>query len=366
MKPINETDIEKAKVLLKQGIPKEKIAKALGISEDACEIAAARLRNEKLGKTSYNNLYMTLTDLRFATNEEVAKYRAERLKCGHIVEIGCGIGLQSIAFAKTCKKVTAIDIDERKVGYAGKNAAEAGVKNIEFMHGDALKLAKNIKKADIVFCETERDAEEEERKIENIRPDIKKELETCGKLTKDICIEVPPQVKEIPFDCEKEYLSVGHELNRLDLYFGKLQKADISAVALPAGDRLEKKGEEELSPSPPLKYLYETDGAVKKAGLEPYIPAKGLFICGEYLTSEKKLESPFFKAVFEIRRKCRGLKEIMSALKKEGCGKVILRIKISPNKYWEERKKYESGLEGNETCHLFSAKNEMLVCKKTP
>ncbi len=362
-KNIKETEnqIAKAETLLKQGIPKEKIAIALKIPEEICEIASARLRNEKTGKTSHKNLYITLNDLRFATNEVVAKYRARRLKCDAIIEIGSGIGLQSIELAKTCKKVIAIEIDERKVEYAKKNAALLKINNIEFIHGDALKVISKIKKADIVFCETEREAEEKERSIESIKPDIIKIIKEYGKITRDICIEVPPQMQDIKLECEREYLSVNHELNRLNLYFGKLKKCDISSVVAETGDRLEDEGKK-LKESRPLSYLYEADGAVKRAGIE--IPLKGLFHCGEFLTSEKMLSSPFFKSVFEIKAKCRGIKSIFSELKKAGCGKVVLRIKISPEKYWEERKKYENELEGSETCHLFSSKDEMMVCKK--
>ena len=59
------------------------------------------------------------------------------------------------------------------------------------------------------------------------------------KQQKDVCIELPPQIKDIPFDCEIEYLSVNHELNRLNLYFGELKKCKLSAVIAETGERLE-------------------------------------------------------------------------------------------------------------------------------
>ena len=136
------------------------------------------------------------------------------------------------------QKVIAIEVDKRKHEYAKQNAKILGIKNIEFINNDALKLEK-IPKADIIFCETEREAEEKERKIENIKPDIKKLLKKYEKTTKDVCIELPPQIKDIPFDCEIEYLSVNHELNRLNLYFGELKKCKLSAVIAETGERLE-------------------------------------------------------------------------------------------------------------------------------
>ena len=42
------------------------------------------------------------------------------------VDIGCGIGFQSFAFAKICKKVYAIEMDEEKIKLAKKNAQILG------------------------------------------------------------------------------------------------------------------------------------------------------------------------------------------------------------------------------------------------
>ncbi len=377
-KDTEETEnlIAKAMILLKQGVHKSRVI-AMPVPEEICEIAEARLRNEKIMKTSHQGLYFNLNDLRFATNEKAANYRAKRLKCNTIIEIGSGIGLQSIAFAKECKKVIAIEVDKRKHEYAKQNAKLLGIKNIEFINNDALKLEK-IPKADIIFCETEREAEEKERKIENIKPDIKKLLKKYEKTTKDVCIELPPQIKDIPFDCEIEYLSVNHELNRLNLYFGELKKCKLSAVIAETGERLEGgrnsvsglpsqssegSGKKQLEESKPLKFIHEADKAVEKAGLTGELKAD-IFKWGEFLTSEKIIKSPFIKDSFEILKKCRNKPEAINALNKANCGKVILRYKIDPDKYWLERKAYEEKLEGEETLYLFAFGKEILACKK--
>ncbi|WP_269850008.1 hypothetical protein [Methanosarcina horonobensis] len=51
--------------------------------------------------------------------------------------------------------------------------------------------------------------------------------------------QMPPE--RIPFDCEKEYISLDGQLNRLTLYFGGLKQYDRLAVALPAGEGLVSK-----------------------------------------------------------------------------------------------------------------------------
>lgn len=329
------------------------------------EITEARLRNKKIRKSSYENLFMNLEDLRFATNEEVAKYRAERLKCDTLVEIGSGIGLQTIEFSKQCKKVYAIEIDERKIEFAKKNAKQLELKNITFIHGDALKVVDKIKKADIVFCETARSPQAKERRIEDLSPDIFKLLETYGKLTDKICIEIPPQMKKIELDCEKEYLSVDNKLNRLNLYFGRLKKCDKSVVALPSKERIEASGEI-ANRSRILKYFYEADKALLKAEMMNELALKtDTFIYNEtLLTSRKRVKSSFFRNSFLLLGNAKKFSEALAKLKQENCGKVILRQNISPESYWKERKKYEDKLKGRKTLYLFVSQNNYLIAKK--
>ncbi|MBU2590105.1 MAG: methyltransferase domain-containing protein [Nanoarchaeota archaeon] len=327
------------------------------------DINIARKRNEKIKKIHDKNLFMNLDDLRFATNEIVAKYRASRLKCKVLIEIGSGVGFQTFAFAKVCKKVYAVEIDERKIKYAEENAKILKLKNIEFVNDDALKI--DLKKADAVFCETARSPESSERSLAELEPNIFKFLEKYGKLTDKICIDVPSQLKKIDLDCEKEYLSVNNELNRLNLFFGSLKKVNKSAVALPGNHRLEETNEKAKN-SKALKYLYDIDGAVLKAGLinELAIQTKSFIFTESLLTSLRLVKSPFFKSSFLILNKCKEFDEVIEYLKGIDYGKIILRQKIDPDKYWNERKKYENKLKGNKTCYLFVFKNNFLIAQK--
>ncbi|MBI1968696.1 class I SAM-dependent methyltransferase, partial [Candidatus Woesearchaeota archaeon] len=117
-------------------------------------------------------LHYTAEDIRVGTSQLVAEYRAERLKCDTIADLGCGVGFQSFAFAKTCKKVFAVERDARKLETAQKNAEALGIKNITFLHGDALDPAiiKKLKSCDVVFCDTERPLGEARRTMETIQP----------------------------------------------------------------------------------------------------------------------------------------------------------------------------------------------------
>ena len=312
-------------------------------------------------------------DIRWATSELAAAYRAERLKCKVIVDIGCGIGFQSFAFAKTCKKVYAIEIDKEKIALAEKNAQILGWKNIEFIHGDALsdKVISQLKEVEIVFCDPERSPEERKRDVATIKPSIPELLKKYRALTENIAIEFPPQITEIPFACEKEYLSMDGALNRLTLYFGDLQKCERSAVVLPRKEKLSSAAEATLKKTEMLaEYLYEADPAVVKAGLLAELSEKTeteLYDSGKnvFFTSDKTIKNHFFKNAFKVVEMCtQDEHEIITALQKHKAGQVILRIPVDPTEYWKVRKRIESTLTGNKTYALLYLGTEAVIVER--
>jgi SAM-dependent methyltransferase len=317
--------------------------------------------------------HFTDEDLRWATPEIAAEYRARRLKCKTIADIGCGIGFQTIAFGKTCDKVYAIEKDEKKIELAKKNAEAMELKNIIFIHGDALdqKVKEKIKDAEIIFCDPERPPAEEERKVENIQPDILKLIQIYRSVTDKIAIEFPPQIKDIPFDCEKEYMSVEGKLNRLTLYFGELARSKISVISLPQGAILRGDGRNKPKTSQRLmRYMYEADAAVAKAGLIGELANETqtqLYSEGKQtiMTSENYVTSPFFRNALEIIDTCLFHEEkIVALLQKHDAKNVVLRFEIDPKEYWEIRSRFERKLNGSKTIHLFKFDNKAVLAVK--
>ncbi|XP_046968675.1 trimethylguanosine synthase [Vanessa cardui] len=85
------------------------------------------------------------------TPESVARHIADKCGRDHVVDAFCGAGGNTIQFALTCKKVTAIDIDPAKIEMAKHNAAVYGVADrIEFIVGDFFEIAPTLT-ADMVF-----------------------------------------------------------------------------------------------------------------------------------------------------------------------------------------------------------------------
>lgn len=312
-------------------------------------------------------------DIRWATPDVVAQYRAKRLHCKTIVDVGCGIGFQTFAFAQHCGHVYAVELDKEKIEKAKRNAAVLGLKNITFIHGDALSLEviKQLKNVDIVFCDPQRLAEETERKTGTIQPDIHQLLELYGKLTKRIAIEFPPQIKEIPFDCEREYLSWQGKLNRLTLYFGSLKRAERSAVTLPTEELLVvgemKKIREVHSPE---QYLFDVDPAVTKADLLVELSEKtgtALLQRGKNVvfTAHSLIEDAFLIHAYKLLGVASfEQKVLLKALRKAGAGTIILRYSVDPSEYAKIKRSFERELKGKKVVCLFRLDDQALITEE--
>ncbi len=334
-------------------------------------------------KNFEKQLYSDEDGLRFATPWPVAAYRAKRLKCSSLADISCGIGGQTVYFARQCEIVYAIEISPTKLELAKKNCKLFGLDNVEFICGDALSqdVIDQIPEVDIVFSDPARAAAEKERDIDNLTPHIPNVLAAyCGK-TSNFAFEAPPQLppERIPFDCELEYLSLNGELNRLDLYFGKLKTCSRSAMALPGAVKLYPKSEslketDMNSTSKPGKYLYEPDPAVIKAELLPELVAEmhnqnvELFKIDDkrlMLTSNNAVEHPMIKNTYRIVFNAEFIPEnINKELKKRGYGKVLLRTEVDPAKYWDIRNRLERNLKGDRKVNLFSKGITSYICEK--
>ena len=313
--------------------------------------------------------------LRFATPEIVAQYRARRLKTDVLADISCGIGGQTIFFAKECKKVYAIDIDPEKIELAKKNCALYDVDNVEFIVGDALSenVIKQVADADIIFSDPARPPSEDMRSLSNLTPSIDDVMQAYT-MTKNFVFEVPPQLtpERIEYDCEKEYLSLNGKLNRLTLYFGDLAKGDRSAITLPEGASFcpKKNAEDKVNVTDVpcqvtdslLAYAYEIEPSVIKAGLlGEFIDTFG---CGCFvhnidnkrmlMTSDTLLESPFIKLRYKHHQTVdASYGDVNIILHKMGAKKATLRMEIDPVIYWDVRNQIERDLSGDITVQLF-------------
>ncbi|MDG6242772.1 MAG: methyltransferase domain-containing protein [Methanolobus sp.] len=323
---------------------------------------------------------------RFATPQPVAEYRAKRLQCQVIADISCGIGGQALYFAKYCDLVYAVEIDHKKITYAKKNAKIMGVDNIEFINADALspETISELPALDVVFSDPARPPAEKERNIDNLRPAIPAVIEAYAEKSSNFAFEAPPQLspEKIPFQCEKEYMSLEGKLNRLNLYFGELQKAEISAVSLPGAHviRKEKRTLQAHRTDMPGGFAYEPQECVTKAGLldqlvcilkeqkvKGQIADVNVFEIDEkrvLVSSDIPLECKLFKNNYRVLKFMDfNMREVNSYLKNNSFGKVVIRTSVEPESYWDVRNALEKGLSGERKAHLFQKDNYAVLCE---
>jgi trimethylguanosine synthase len=109
---------------------------------------------------AYSRLPLLMDDTGWfsVTPASIAAHIATRCRCDVILDAFCGVGGNAIAFAKTCERVIAMDIDETRLRLARHNALHYGVADrIEFVLCDYVEWAKDPKGAaareaiDVVF-----------------------------------------------------------------------------------------------------------------------------------------------------------------------------------------------------------------------
>jgi len=374
-----EEFIEQTVEMIKRGFDERKIRARLPKenADEIIEIARARIKAKD--KFSRTDLWMDLEGLRYATHEIVAEYRAKRVKPKSIADVSCGVGIQLIFFAKYAEKAYAIDIDERKLFYAMKNAEKYGVKDkIAFIHGDSLsKEVVEQVDADIIFSDPARPPEMPERKLEDLLPSPLKVYEAYKHKTDSFIFDLPPQIRRerVPWKGEFEYIDLYGVLNRLTFYFEPLAKAERSAVMLPEGVRLESNPNLEniVEWSENVKeYLYEIPQSVDYADLinELFHAVKGnlWMLLREkrrtIATSDEEIKSEYFKRRYIVREVLdfHPIK-INDFLKKEGYGRVTLKISIPDKDYWKFRKRIEQGLSGEKRAYLFKFKDKAIIAE---
>jgi SAM-dependent methyltransferase len=320
--------------------------------------------------------------IRFATPRDVSLYRAERLGAKTIVEIGAGIGGQTIALAKNSKKVIAVELDKSRASILSNNLRKLKIKNVEVINGDALNksIINKIKKEEpnVIFVDTER-PEQSDRTLDFINPPIQKILDAYLPITKKIAIEIPPFTQGLESikrnnDFEEEFISLDNQLNRLTLYFNELKKCDVSAIALPSreiiviSEKHIQSKQEKFAKN--YKYLYLVDPTIVVARLIEELSVKFnapiLDLSKPVLLSNEEIKS-YFLTRYKIIKICRNNKEeILNALDNVKAGKVILRYNLLPEDYWKIRKYYEKELTGKREINLFINENanEAILCEK--
>ncbi|EFQ81773.1 hypothetical protein HMPREF0063_12975, partial [Aeromicrobium marinum DSM 15272] len=239
---------------------------------DAGLVAAAVTQNHLRGRAASKfgpdaaHLYFTHDALEQSTRRRVADHRAARLRAagvGRVVDLGCGIGADLIAVARTGIAVRGVERDPVRTAVARANLAALGLPGtVEVGDATSVDLADD----EVAFVDpARRDGRGRVFGTDGLQPP----WEWVAPLLDGRAVaKVMPGIahRDVPAGVEAEWVSDGGDLVEACLWGRAFARDRRRATLLPSGSSLAHAGDE-AAVAPVGTHLYEPDDAVIRAGL---------------------------------------------------------------------------------------------------
>ena len=252
-------------------------------------------------------MFFTRAGLEQASRPEVADYHASRfVQAGvrRVIDIGCGIGSDSLAFTRAGLEVLAIDVDPVTALVAQANLGD----RVSVVCADANDVADQLEAPDVgVFCDpSRRNDRGRVWRVEAFEPSW---AFVTGLLDGERAagVKLGPALPHslIPEAAEAEWVTHRGDTVEVALWSGRgASPGQRSALVLPDG-RLTASGAPPLPVRDLGRYLYEPAGSVIRAGAIPELGAllgAGLLDTQvAYLTSDQ-LQNTSLATAFEVHQ----------------------------------------------------------------
>lgn len=270
------------------------------------QVQLRRRARAKFGDRA-GTMFFTRNGLEQATRPAVAEHHARRLLAAgarRVLDLGCGIGADAIAFADAGLEVVAVELDGPTAEIARANLEGRA----EVITGDAETLSSAlIKDGDAIFLDPARRSSAGRLwRVEDFSP---RWAFVVGLLdgSHPVGVKLGPALprREIPAGVEAEWVTDRSETVEVCLWAGAGSSPGARAGLIMPDHRL-------VAPAQPAgatpvrapgRYLYEPDGAVIRAGAIGVLAERlsGWLIDAQiaYLSSDLFLDSPYATA-FEI------------------------------------------------------------------
>ncbi|MET7393613.1 class I SAM-dependent methyltransferase [Dactylosporangium sp. NPDC005572] len=257
--------LKAAERLRAQGIPPALAAAAL------TQVELRRRAAAKFGADAAVMLF-TRAGLEQATRAVVADRRAQRLRRAgvtSVADLGCGIGADTIAFARAGLRVRAVEADAATARIAEANAAALRLTGVTVEHGDATEVEPAT---DAVFCDPARRTKGGRRVFDPRAYEPPWDFVTAlpGR-TPHTVLKLAPGIDHdlLPDNAEGEWVSVDGDLVEAAAWCGPLAEVPRRATVITATSthELTGTGREQAPVAGPKRYLHDPDGAVIRAHL---------------------------------------------------------------------------------------------------
>lgn len=327
-------------------------------------------------------LFFTSSGLEQASSETVAACIAARAaKFPKIVDLGCGLGFNSIFLAAAGASVLAVERDLERLYLARANAkVYQVVEEIKFLEGDFLEPSfadfykNNFPASDSVpafFLDPARNLASgvKTRSLLNSQPNLFELLPQILEFTENVAVKISPafdyqELEQLPGDPEIEVISENGVCKVAMLWFGAFKETRRRATVLKAGQKTFSlsSGPESLAFSLPTNYLYFPDKAVARAqltlafaaayDLKPISPTNPLLSSADFKAVPA---SRYFKIISQGRFSLKSLKRLLKEEKIERAELIVRQIKLSAEEL-RSRLKLQEG--GGKTIFIFAAEQK--------
>ena len=277
-------------------------------------------------------MFFTPDALEQATRTRVADHRAARLAAaipgGSVVDLGCGIGGDLVAFARAGLVAAGIDQDPVRVAMARANLAALGLPGAVQV-ADATTV--DVSGFGAAFADpARRGGRGRVFDVEGWTPPWPWVLQL---LRRRALVKVAPGIGRdlVPAGVEAEWVSDGGEVKEAVLWSPDLSTTDRRATVI--GDAGLATLTQEDDPGADVRavgaYLYEPDGAVIRAGLVTAVAAGvggGLLDPHiAYVTSDDSFRTPFARGYRVLEHLPYREKQLRAALHERGIGRLTIK-----------------------------------------
>ncbi len=245
-----------------------------------------------------------------------------------MVDLGCGVGGDLIAFARAGITCAGVDLDPVRVAVAEANLAALDLAGA-VMVADATKV--DTSPFAVAFADpARRTGRGRTFDVDDWTPpwSFVEEL-----LRRDACVKVAPGVPHdlVPHDVEAEWVSDHGEVKEAALWSGRLTTTRRRATVIGDGGLATITDEDDQGAGvrDVGAFLYEPDGAVIRAGLVTAVAAgvDGGLVDEHiaYVTSDASYRTPFARGYKVFERLPYREKALRAALRERGIGRLTIK-----------------------------------------
>jgi SAM-dependent methyltransferase len=313
-----------AQTALRRTASAEHVAAAL------TQVQLRRKAADKFGDLAAR-MYFTPDGLEQATRLPVATHRAARLvaaSTASVIDLGCGIGGDLVAFARAGITCAGVDLDPVRVEVATANLAALDLPGAVTV-ADATRV--DTSPFGVAFADpARRTGRGRTFDVDDWTPPwpFVEDL-----LRRDACVKVAPGIPHelVPHGVEAEWVSDHGEVKEAALWSGRLATTDRRATVIGHGGLATLTDEDD--PGAGVvdlgAHLYEPDGAVIRAGLVTAVAAgvEGGLVDAHiaYVTSDRAFRTPFARGYRVLEQLPYREKALRAALRERGIGRLTIK-----------------------------------------